>query len=96
MPADPAADPPARGCGNVHLYDELGMPLVAVTEHTPAELRLNLGRNLTHGLLDALGRAIVTGRYDDGPFPTEAELAKQHGVSRSVTREAVKMLTAKG
>ena len=30
------------------------------------------------------------------PFPTEAELARQHGVSRSVTREAVKMLTAKG
>src|SRR5690606_27453238 len=70
--------------------------LVAVNDHTPAELRLNLGRNLTHGLLDALGRAIVTGRYDDGPFPTEAELARQHGVSRSVTREAVKLLTAKG
>src|SRR5687768_964239 len=69
---------------------------MAVNDNTPAELRLNLGRNLTHGLLDALGRAIVTGRYDDGPFPTEAELAKQHGVSRSVTREAVKMLTAKG
>jgi DNA-binding FadR family transcriptional regulator len=67
-----------------------------VIDTTPAELRLNLGRNLTHGLLDALGRAIVTGQYDDGPFPTEAELAKQHGVSRSVTREAVKMLTAKG
>ena len=55
-----------------------------------------LGRNLTYGLLDALGRAIVIGRYDSAPFPTEAELAKQHGVSRSVTREAVKMLTAKG
>ena len=54
------------------------------------------GRNLTYGMLDALGRAIVTGGYDDDPFPTEAELAKQHGVSRSVTREAVKMLTAKG
>ncbi|MBL8267355.1 FadR/GntR family transcriptional regulator [Steroidobacter sp.] len=63
---------------------------------TSSDLRLQLGRNLTHGLLDALGRAIVTGRYDNGPFPTEAELAKQHGVSRSVTREAVKMLTAKG
>jgi DNA-binding FadR family transcriptional regulator len=60
------------------------------------ELRHQLGRNLTHGLLDDVGRAIVTGHYDDGPFPTEAELAKQHGVSRSVTREAVKMLTAKG
>src|SRR4051812_2683187 len=55
-----------------------------------------LGRNLTFGLLDALGRAIVTGAYDTERFPTEAELAAQHSVSRSVTREAVKMLTAKG
>lgn len=54
------------------------------------------GRNLTYGMLDALGKAIVTGRYDDAPFPTEADLARQHAVSRSVTREAVKMLTAKG
>lgn len=58
--------------------------------------RPELGRNLTYGLLDNLGRAIVTGRFEREPFPTEAELAKQHGVSRSVTREAVKMLTAKG
>jgi DNA-binding FadR family transcriptional regulator len=56
----------------------------------------SLGRNLTYGLLDNLGRAIVTGRFEEEPFPTEAELAKQHSVSRSVTREAVKMLTAKG
>src|SRR3954463_11258913 len=55
-----------------------------------------LGRNLTFGLLDALGRAIVTGAYEDKRFPTEAELATEHAVSRSVTREAVKMLTAKG
>lgn len=55
-----------------------------------------LGRNLTHGLLDNLGRAIVTGQFDVEAFPTEAQLAKHHGVSRSVTREAVKMLTAKG
>lgn len=60
------------------------------------EGRPELGRNLTYGLLDNLGRAIVTGRFDREAFPTEAELAKQHGVSRSVTREAVKMLTAKG
>ena len=58
--------------------------------------RPELGRNLTYGLLDSLGRAIVTGRFEREHFPTEAELAKQHGVSRSVTREAVKMLTAKG
>ena len=55
-----------------------------------------IGRNLTYAMLDALGREIVTGYYDDRPFPTEAELARQHDVSRSVTREAVKMLTAKG
>ncbi len=54
------------------------------------------GRNLTYGLLDNLGVAIVTGRYDARDFPTEAELAKRHGVSRSVTREAMKMLAAKG
>ena len=58
--------------------------------------RATLGRNLTHSLLDVLGRTIVTGGYDDRPFPTEAVLALEHGVSRSVTREAVKMLTAKG
>lgn len=55
-----------------------------------------LGRNLTYGLLDTLGRAIVTGQFEHSAFPTEAELAKHYGVSRSVTREAVKMLTAKG
>jgi DNA-binding FadR family transcriptional regulator len=54
------------------------------------------GRNLTFGMLEALGRAIVTGAYETQRFPTEAELAAQHMVSRSVTREAVKMLTAKG
>src|SRR5918997_614709 len=58
--------------------------------------RSALGRNLTYGLLDEVGRTIVTGRYEGKAFPTEAELARQHGVSRSVTREAVKMLTAKG
>ena len=62
----------------------------------PTERRVSLGRNLTHGMLDSLGRAIVVGDYDGRSFPTEAELARTHGVSRSVTREAVKMLTAKG
>lgn len=62
----------------------------------PHDVRSSLGRNLTHGMLDALGRAIVTGVYTGKRFPTEGDLAIQHGVSRSVTREAVKMLTAKG
>ncbi len=54
------------------------------------------GRNLTFSMLDALGREIVTGAYEARRFPTEAELATRYDVSRSVTREAVKMLTAKG
>jgi DNA-binding FadR family transcriptional regulator len=59
-------------------------------------VRGELGRNLTFGLQEVLGREIVVGRYRDRPFPTEADIVKQHGVSRSVTREAVKMLGAKG
>ena len=62
----------------------------------PMEVRTQLGRTLTYGMLDALGRAIVIGTYEACSFPTEAELAKQHGVSRSVVREALKMLAAKG
>ena len=59
-------------------------------------VRNELGRNLTFGLQEILGRAIIVGDYRDRHFPTEAEIVKQHGVSRSVTREAVKMLGAKG
>lgn len=41
--------------------------------------------------------AIVSGKYSKrNPFPVEAELCHQYGASRSVLREAVKMLTAKG
>lgn len=60
------------------------------------DISTDMGRNLTYGMLDMLGKAIVTGQYDNQPFPTEAELAKQYDVSRSVVREAVKMLGAKG
>ena len=55
------------------------------------------GRNLTHRIVQALGIAIVSGVYTvKNPFPIEADLCKQYGASRSVLREAVKMLTAKG
>ncbi|TFI59691.1 FadR family transcriptional regulator [Sphingomonas parva] len=67
-----------------------------MAQPTPVRASDAHARNLTFGMLDALGRAIVTGRYDGARFPTEAELATDHMVSRSVTREAVKMLTAKG
>ena len=51
---------------------------------------------LTYGLVETLGQAVVGGAYDLGGFPTEAELSARFGASRTVTREAVKMLTAKG
>lgn len=58
---------------------------------------LDNGRNLTHQLTHQLGAAIVQGKYSmENSFPTEAELSQQFNISRSVTREAVKMLTAKG
>jgi DNA-binding FadR family transcriptional regulator len=67
-----------------------------VTMANPSQLRSSFSPNLTYSLLDQIGKTIVTGGYDRRPFPTEAELSTQHAVSRSVTREAVKMLTAKG
>lgn len=55
------------------------------------------GSNLTFRIMENLGAAIVTGHYsENNPFPIEATLCAQYGVSRSVLREAVKMLTAKG
>ena len=55
------------------------------------------GRNLTYSIVQDLGVAIVTGVYSPtNPFPVEADLCRQYGASRSVLREAVKMLTAKG
>jgi DNA-binding FadR family transcriptional regulator len=54
------------------------------------------GANLTRSIVLDLGSAIVTGKYEDGGFPTEKELCLQYGAARTVLREAVKMLTAKG
>lgn len=56
-----------------------------------------LGRNLTYHVMHELGGDIVKGVYGpDNPFPIEAEICTKMSVSRSVLREAVKMLTAKG
>jgi len=52
--------------------------------------------SLTEGLVETLGQAIVVGDYAALGQLTEAELSKRFGASRTVTREAVKMLTAKG
>ena len=55
------------------------------------------GYNLTSQIMHQLGKAIVTGQYGAAnPFPIESDLCKSYGVSRSVLREAIKMLSAKG
>jgi DNA-binding FadR family transcriptional regulator len=55
------------------------------------------GQNITHTIANDMGIAIVTGLYPaDHPMQIEAELCAKYKASRSVLREAVKMLTAKG
>ncbi|WP_162149140.1 FadR/GntR family transcriptional regulator [Asticcacaulis benevestitus] len=58
------------------------------------ETHLNL--NMAARLLEAIGPAIIRGDYDQRPFPNEAESTDVFGVSRTVVREAVKSLMAKG
>jgi DNA-binding FadR family transcriptional regulator len=54
-------------------------------------------RNFHGAAVDALGAAIVAGHYAIGQsLPVEPDLCKQLGVSRTVVREAVKTLAAKG
>ena len=53
--------------------------------------------SLTQQLAHKLGQAIMQGKYKVGDgLPSEAELCAQYSISRTATREAVKMLTAKG
>src|SRR5262245_31350612 len=89
-PCLPSTKDARAPCGELHSNRDWKI-MMATTNVVPP-----LGRNLTYGLLDRIGRTIVTGGYDDRSFPTEAEISSEHSVSRSVTREAVKMLTAKG
>jgi DNA-binding FadR family transcriptional regulator len=52
---------------------------------------------LTRELVERIGSKIVRGDSPPGSsLPIEAELAKQYETSRTVLREAIKMLTAKG
>ncbi len=54
-------------------------------------------KNVHGGTVDLLGEAIVTGRYPVGSLlPPEPSLCIELGVSRTVIREAVKSLIAKG
>ena len=55
------------------------------------------GGNLTQSLVQRLGSSIVRGELAAGkPLPIEAELGKKFGASRTVMREAVKILSTKG
>ncbi len=54
-------------------------------------------KNVHGTTLDLLGRAIVGGRYAIGAsLPPEPTLCEEFGISRTVVREAVKSLVAKG
>jgi DNA-binding FadR family transcriptional regulator len=54
-------------------------------------------KNVLGNTLDLLGEAIVAGRYAPGSvIPPEPTLCEELGVSRTVVREAVKSLVAKG
>jgi DNA-binding FadR family transcriptional regulator len=54
-------------------------------------------KNVHGTTLDLLGRAIVGGRYPIGAsLPPEPTLCDEYGISRTIVREAVKSLVAKG
>jgi DNA-binding FadR family transcriptional regulator len=56
-----------------------------------------MSKNIHGRTLDLLGEAIVSRRYAIGaPMPAEPLLCEEFGVSRTVVREAVKSLVAKG
>lgn len=59
-------------------------------------MRSEHGISLTYGLLKQLGQSIVKEEFELTGFPTEAELCQRYGASRTVMREVVKMLSAKG
>ncbi|MCP4045149.1 MAG: FadR family transcriptional regulator [Gammaproteobacteria bacterium] len=60
-------------------------------------MRKTMAHNLTFDIVQRLGQEVVSGKYvQDLKFPTEAELCDEYDVSRSVMREAVKILTGKG
>lgn len=52
--------------------------------------------SLTQQIVEDLGAAIVTGKFDKHDFPIEAEICAHYDASRSIVREAVKVLNAKG
>src|SRR3954471_3592378 len=69
-----------------------------MTMQSTEVIRLMSGSiNLTQSLVQKLGSSIVRGELPAGkPLPIEADLGKKYGASRTVMREAVKILSTKG
>jgi DNA-binding FadR family transcriptional regulator len=68
----------------------------SILANTGAFMETDINVNMAARLLESLGPAIVRGDYAAKPFPIEAEAAELFGVSRTVSREAIKSLIAKG
>ncbi len=51
---------------------------------------------LTQSIAEDLGKGIVTGRFEHEGLPSEQAIADRYGAARTITREAIKMLAAKG
>lgn len=63
----------------------------------PTKAAIYPGQGLHAGILDELGRAIVTGVFAQGVLlPRESELQERFAASRQTVREAIKVLAAKG
>jgi GntR family galactonate operon transcriptional repressor len=59
--------------------------------------RAIIGRGLHGSVLESLGRSIVSGRFPEGAvLPVEGDLSLGMDVSRTVIREAIRVLAAKG
>jgi len=67
----------------------------ALPDIPPTRLPVAIG-GVTQTIVQDLGASIVIGQFSDGSFPTESALCSRYGAARTVLREAVKMLTAKG
>ena len=76
----------------------IGVGKLATRPWSPCLFVVNMAiKNILGHTLDLLGEAIVSGHYAPGSsMPPEPMLCTEFGVSRTVIREAVKSLVAKG
>lgn len=65
------------------------------TRAMPTMRRSVLG-GVTQAIVQDLGVGVVTGRFGHTSLPTESELCETYGAARTILREAVKVLAAKG